>query len=134
MDKKIKELYKCERLKGKDPLVIWHNRVIEKREDELTISDVARCIRQNLFVETAAEMLLVYLLHDPYTGDVYGGELMEKARDIDIKYLLKHKDIVSEIIEKANEFIENNKWESDEEKHEYKESVDKLGEIISIKL
>ena len=29
MEKIIKDLYKCNRLDGNDPLVIWHNRVKE---------------------------------------------------------------------------------------------------------
>ena len=44
-----KDIYKCNKLKGDDALVIWYNEVIEKSPDELNISDVARCIRQNLF-------------------------------------------------------------------------------------
>ena len=88
MEEKIKELYNCDKLKGDDSLVIWYNQVIEKTADELTVSDVARCIRQNLFLETAYEMLMVYLLQNPYEGDVYEGELIGKACEIDLKYLL----------------------------------------------
>lgn len=130
MEEKIKDLYKCERLNSDDPLAVWHNQVIEKSEDELTVSDVARCIRQNLFMETAVEMMLVYLLHNPYIGDVYDGELMDKTGEIDVKYLMNHKDTVSEIIEKAYRFIESYEWECEEDKNEYKNSVDKLAETI----
>ena len=70
MKEKIKDLYNCKKLSGDDPLVTWHNQVMEKKVYELSISDVARCIRQNLFLESAYEMLLVYLLHNPYAGDV----------------------------------------------------------------
>ena len=83
MKEKIKDLYNCKKLSGDDPLVTWHNQVMEKKVYELSISDVARCIRQNLFLESAYEMLLVYLLHNPYAGDVYEGELMDKAGEID---------------------------------------------------
>ena len=116
MEERIIDLYKCERLHGDDPLVYWHNQVIEKREDELTVSDVARCIRQNLFMETAVEMMLVYLLQNPYEGDVYGGELLEKAGEIDIEYLMDHKDTVSEIVEKAYKFVDTYDWECEEDK------------------
>ncbi len=128
MEEKIKDLYKCDKLDGDDPLVIWHNQVIEKRENELTVSDVARCIRQNLFMEVAVEMMLVYLLHNPYEGDAYKGELMEKAGEIDLKYLVNHKSTISEILEKAYEFSDSYEWESEEDKKEYLDSVDKLAE------
>ena len=130
MEEKIKDLYKCDSLDGNDPLVIWHNRVIEKNVDELTVEDVARCIRQNIFMDSAVEMMLVYLLHNPYEGDAFGGELMEKAGEIDLKYIEKYKGTISEIIEKAYRFIKTNEWESKEDKLEYKEAVDKLHERV----
>ena len=126
-----KDIYKCNKLKGDDALVIWYNEVIEKSPDELNISDVTRCIRQNLFTETAYEMLLVYLLNNPYAGDVYGGELMDKAADIDREYLLQHKKTVSEIIKNAGNFIETYEWEVEEDKSEYGESVERLVQKIS---
>ena len=130
MEEKIKLIYNCEKLSGDDPLVIWHNQVIEKCVEQLTVSDVARCIRQKIFLETAYEMLLVYLLHDPYEGDVYKGELMDKASEIDCEYVAKHKDTILEIIKKAYHFIETYEWESDEDKIEYTEAVDNLAEKI----
>ncbi len=130
MEEKIRDLYNCNKLIGDDSLVIWHNQVIEKKVDELSISDVARCIRQNLFLESAYEMLLVYLLHNPYAGDVYEGELMDKAGEIDHDYLIKHKETILEIIENAKSFIAKYDWQCDEDKTEFIEAVDKLSEII----
>lgn len=127
---KIKYLYKCESLDGHDPLVTWYNMVIQKTENELTVSDVARCIRQNLFMETAVEMMMVYLLHNPYEGDVYGGELMEKAGNIDVKYLVRYKGTILEIIEKANKLIKTNEWACEEDKKEYEDSVNKLTQLV----
>ena len=31
MEEKIKDLYNCKKLSGNDPLVTWHNQVIEKK-------------------------------------------------------------------------------------------------------
>ena len=76
-------------------------------------------------------MLLVYLLNNPYAGDVYGGELMDKAADIDREYLLQHKKTVSEIIKNAGNFIETYEWEVEEDKSEYGESVERLVQKIS---
>ena len=76
-------------------------------------------------------MLPVYLLHNPYAGDAYGGELMDKAADIDREYLLQHKKTVSEIIKNAASFIETYEWEAEEDKFEYEESVERLAQKIS---
>jgi hypothetical protein len=46
-------------------------------------------------------MLLVYLLHNPYAGDVYEGELMDKAAKMDKDYIKKHKNIMNEVISNA---------------------------------
>ncbi|MDO4438914.1 MAG: contact-dependent growth inhibition system immunity protein [Eubacteriales bacterium] len=130
MEEKIKDKYECDKLVGNDTLVMWYNQVIEKNIGELTISDVARCIRQKLFLDTAYEMLLVYLLHDPYAGDIYAGELMEKACEVDSDFIIKHKDSVSEIIEHAQQFIDNHTWEFEEDKIEYQEAVERLSKLI----
>ena len=108
MEEKIKDIYNCSPLKGDDPLIIWYNSVIEKKVSELTVADVARCIRQGLFVEKAYEVLLAYLMHNPYEGDVYEGELMEKASEVDLALIKKHKTTLTKIIEKAKSFINVN--------------------------
>lgn len=130
MEKKIKEMYNCKKLSGEDPLITWYNCVIEKTEEELTVADVARCIRQNLFLEVTYEMLLVYLLNNPYEGDAYAGELMDKASDLDPRYLKTHKDTVQEIVDKAYRFIEKYKWECNEDKLEYIDAVKKFSESL----
>ncbi len=130
MEEKIKDIYKCKSLDGNDSLVIWHNQVIEKKAEELTIADVARCIRQNLFTEIAYEVLLAYLLNNPYAGDLYEGELMDKASKVDKELISKHKSTIQEIIEKANTFIKTYEWLCEEDKIEFTDSVNELKEKI----
>ena len=117
--KKIREIYSCDRLEGDDSLVIWHNNVIEKCPDELTSSDVARCIRQKLFLEVAYEKLLGLLLQDPHAGDLYAGELLEKASEVDKEYIKKQRDEITEIVNLAGEFAKVHEWEKSEDKLEY---------------
>ena len=126
-------IYNCEKLVGDDPLVIWHNQVIEKSVDELTISDVARCFRQKIFLDEAYEMLLIYLLHNPYEGDIYKGELMDKACEIEEKYIIKYKNTIKKIIKAAYEFIQIYAWENEEDKAEYTEAVDNFAKKIEWK-
>ena len=126
MEEKIKDIYDCTPLPGEDPLVIWYNHVINKTVAELTVADVARCIRQELFVEKAYEVLLAYLLHNPYEGDVYEGELMDKAVEVDDELIIKHKTTIIEIIDKAESFISRYEWICEEDKTEYMEAVNRL--------
>lgn len=130
MEEKIREMYDCAPLTGDDPLVIWYNHVIDKTVAELTVADVARCIRQRLFVENAYEALLAYLLHNPYEGDVYEGELMDKATEVDDELITKYKATIVEIIDAAEKFINEHEWVCKEDKTEYKESVNKLYQKI----
>lgn len=130
MEEKIKDIYNCTRLNGNDSLLIWYNQVIEKTVAELTVADVARCIRQELFVEKAYEVMLAYLLHNPYAGDVYEGELIEKASEVDKTIIIRHKTTLCEIIEKAKIFIDEYDWLCDEDKDEFIEAVHKLDGML----
>lgn len=130
MEKKIKEIYKCDVLEGSDPLVVWYNRVIEKTISELSIADVARCIRQDLFIDMAYEMLIVYLLHNPYEGDMYEGEFIEKASEMDKEYVIKYRKPLLEIIDKASQFAKMHEWEFAEDVVEYEENVNKLSVLL----
>ena len=130
MEQRIREIYNCEKIEGNDPLVQWYNAVIEKHVDELTISDVARCIRQNIFIESAYEVLLAYLLQNPYEGDVYEGELMDKAGKVDKNIIIKYKETILEIINIAQEFIKTYDWICEEDKEEYMDAVNRLALIV----
>jgi len=130
MEEKIKDIYDCIPLEGDDVLVEWYNKVIEKKVDELSVSDVARCIRQNLFIETTYEALLAYLLHNPYEGDLYEGELMEKASKVDKSIILKHKKTILEVIDSAEAFSKDNEWLIDEDRIEFDEAISNLKKIV----
>ena len=131
MSEKIKDIYNCMPLSGDDPLVIWHNEIIEKCPDELSVLDVARCVRQKLFMDVAYEKLLKFLLQDPYAGDLYAGELLEKASEVDKEYIKKHRKTIAEIINLAGEFAKVHEWERSEDKLEYISALDNLKGKIS---
>ena len=126
MEGKIKDIYGAKAISGTDSLVKWHNEVIEKSSDELTVADVARCIRQDLFVETAYETLLAYLLNEPYAGDIYPGELMEKAGEVDETVIKKHAATIKTVIDKAKMFADHHEWDDLDERAEYEEYIEKL--------
>ena len=130
MEEKIRDIYNVEKLNGNDPLVIWHNQVIDKVPEELTVADIARCIRQNLFVETAYEVLLAVLLHNPFAGDMYEGELMEKASKVDKSLIVKYSDTITQIINYARSSSMEKEWLDEEEKSEFLEYISELNELL----
>lgn len=71
-------------------------------------------------------MLLVYLLHNPYTGDIYDGELMDKVVEMDDSEIEHHKNTICEIITRARTFIKNHNWDCDEDQFEFVNAVDTL--------
>lgn len=131
-EKKIKEIYSCDYNKTKgDILVDWYNSVIEKTEAELTIFDVCRCFRQNMFIESAVVVLLSYLQNDVFAGDVYEGEGIEILSGLDDKYITPYINIIDEIIIKAGNDSSDHEWLCQEDKKEFDEYIKQLSEKIS---
>ena len=57
-ESKIKELFDCEYVVSDEalyPLQEWYNSLIDKTISELTISDILRMLRQNVFTNLAMQ-------------------------------------------------------------------------------
>ena len=62
--RKIKEIYGCKPIVFPEPLYPlqeWHNLLIEKTVDEITVADVARMLRQNELVDLALSKAIDFL-------------------------------------------------------------------------
>ncbi len=113
---KIKEIYQCHPLEETDALSRWHNEVLEKTAGELTELDVARCLRQELFVESAAEAMMSHLLQNPLAGGQYEGELMELAGDVDEHVMARFANEIRGIIIAAENLLYVKEWDSPEDR------------------
>lgn len=71
--------------------------------------------------------LIYCIIHEE---DIYEGELLDKATEVDDALITKYKATIVEIIDSAEKFINEHEWVCEEEKAEYKESVKKLYQII----
>lgn len=125
MEKKLKDIYSCELgqysgLDKKYNLEIWYNKLLEKTYSELTIADVMRMIRQEIFGEIALKKAVDLLKDNPLAGEMYEGELLEKLLNEKIEIIKKiYKDDIKMILKQGREIAEKYEWITTDEKNEF---------------
>ena len=119
---KLKEIYEYDYIPDEEdtyPLQEWFNAILEKTEDELTIADVCRMLRQRMCSKCAMKRAVDLLREDPFAGEIYEGQLMSTLYGSKEKYLcLFYADILP-ILENAEVLSLSHKWANEEEKSEY---------------
>lgn len=133
-NKTIKELYKCNYIKSNEelyPLQKWYNQLIDKKFSEINVFDVLRMIRQNEFVDLAIAKAVSLLKSNPFIGDMYDGELLEKLSKVNLKYLKAFNNELKEILLCASKENKNYKWINQEEQEEFEIIIKKFKEKIS---
>lgn len=119
---KLKEIYEYDYIPNDSeiyPLQEWFNTILEKTEDELTIADVCRMLRQRMCSKCAMKRAVDLLREDPFAGEIYEGQLMSTLYGSKEKYLcLFYADILP-ILENAEILSLSHKWANEEEKTEY---------------
>lgn len=101
---KIKSIYGFSKIEVEGelyPLQKWYNQLIEKTIYEITIADVLRMIRQNEFIEIAISRAICYYKNNPFAGELYEGELLEKMALFDIIQLGEYMYEIRNILENA---------------------------------
>lgn len=135
-ERRIMDIYKCNYIKTDGemyPLQKWYNKLLNKRISELEVSDILRMIRQNEFIDIAISKAVDFLKKDPFIGDMYEGELLEKLSSVDIEKLTEYTNEIKDIL--ANAIIRNRnyEWLSDEERAEFSEVIAKFLDKLSHK-
>lgn len=123
---KIKKL-KLSELKQESPLDRWFYIMIQKKVENLSLEDISKMLRQNVFLDIAIPMAWIQLFSDPFCGEMYDGQLLEtliqtlkkKCKVDDYKNYQKFKKIVLEQIDKYE-------WSSLDDKLDYVNSLNKL--------
>ena len=119
---KLKEIYEYDYIPNDSeiyPLQEWFNTIRENTEDELTIADVCRMLRQRMCSKCAMKRAVDLLREDPFAGEIYEGQLMSTLYGSKEKYLcLFYADILP-ILENAEILSLSHKWANEEEKSEY---------------
>ena len=123
MDKlKLKEIYQFDYVPEDGdiyPLHEWFNNILEKTEDELTIGDVCRMLRQRMCSKCAMERAVDILRDDPFAGEIYDGQLMSTLYGAKEKYLCLFYDDIKPILIDAELKALGRTWQSEDEKNEY---------------
>ena len=63
-------------LKHNSPLDQWFSQVILKPVDDLFVGEIARMLRQEIYLDIAIPCAWNELLNDPFCGEMYDGELL----------------------------------------------------------
>lgn len=85
-EQKIKDIWGCSYIEsGVElyPLQKWYNQLIDKKVSEIEVSDVLRMIRQNEFIDIAIQRAVKFLKENPFAGEMYEGELLEKMSTLE---------------------------------------------------
>ena len=127
----IEEMYNTHIITDADyPLEIWHNEVIKKTPDELTLSDISRMIRQKVFLDTAIPKAVAILKEDPFAGDMFTGQLLENLLGLEADLFLDFKADLMLVIKEAGKNAKDYPWGYPEEKDEYLELIKALKKIL----
>lgn len=131
MQKTISELYNVKEIKlnkNSTSLEIWFNSVIYKNIKQITLSDILRMIRQQLFLEIALEKAIELLKDNPFVGEYYSGELFEHLLKINPRLLKKFDREIKKIIINIKANI--NEINNEEEKNEIEQASQKIADLI----
>lgn len=131
MQKTISELYNVKEIKlnkNSTSLESWFNSVIYKNITQITLSDVLRMIRQQLFLEIALEKAIELLKNNPFVGEYYSGELFEHLLKINPRLLKKFDREIKKIIINIKANI--NEINNEEEKNEIEQASQKIADLI----
>lgn len=126
---KIKEV-KLDSLKKESQLDKWYFTMIQKSVDELSLLDISRMLRQNIYLDIAIPLTWKKLLENPFCGELYDGQLLELLvrvvqQDPEIKRTNFFEQYKADIEKKIND----HEWNNDEEKEEYISLVKQLEKI-----
>ncbi len=129
---KIKNI-NIKNLKNDSSLDTWYNQMIKKKVDELSLLDISRMLRQDIYGDIALPLAVRILIRNPLEGEMYEGQLLELM----IKYITNHqeckKGIDYPLLSLAIDYALNTmEWDFEEDKEEYKDLVKQLEQLFEI--
>lgn len=134
-ERKIKDIYEDSELDNAEySLVKWHNEVINRTVGELTHADVARMLRQGMYIDVAMDKAIEMLKEDPYAGELYTGELLASLLEVNKEILKIRRQELDMIISEAKRDLNSVPWGYPEEKDEYVDLLKQLESVIDEKL
>ncbi|SFT02754.1 contact-dependent growth inhibition system immunity protein [Marininema halotolerans] len=120
-------------------LPIWYDGIRKKKLSELREDDIARLIRQDLYVDYAIEEGLKRVKQDPSCGVKYPGEVIHALSTINKKYWIEYPVLsvksleIIQLIRVNYTIIKNDDYLVEEDKVEIYESLFEIEKNIKIK-
>lgn len=119
------------------PLVIWYNKIRSKYILELNDGDVAKLIRQELFLKYIVPEAIRRLKKNPTIGELYTGEMLTALYKLDNTFWIDNKALLKEVqnllneLEEDSKAIKNLEWLYEGEKREFHDKVKLFDEKLS---
>lgn len=133
-DRKIKDIYGCDYIQDNGelyPLQKWYNQIIDKKVSDISVADVLRMMRQNEFMELAISKAITFLRDNPFEGEKYEGELLEKVSNIEKYLIMDYLDDLRTILLQAQKENKVYKWLIEKEREEFQELINNFSRIIN---
>lgn len=116
-------------------LPLWYDKIREKKVGNLSNGDVARLIRQNMYIEYIVPEALERLKDNPFLGELYDGEILKTLYNLDFNFWEKNKkskNKMSNILYLLlNTKRYKNIWMNDEDKDEFYIMAEKFQNSIN---
>lgn len=81
---------KAEDVKDGWPLQMWYQSIRRKSLGELSVEDVSKACRQQLFPKQIVPLAIEMLETDPLAGELYEGELLAALKSVPIEHWKVH--------------------------------------------
>ncbi|WP_028543622.1 contact-dependent growth inhibition system immunity protein [Paenibacillus taiwanensis] len=135
MNKTIKDFYLLNQQKQtvetEYALDNWYNRLIDKTEAEVDLTDVCKMLLQNVFIEIAIKKAMDILDENPIAGDMYDGQVLELLYSVN---LTKFEDLckLRMILKKINIRLSSLEWSNEEDRKEYSDILENFMRIVHL--
>lgn len=136
MDEKIYKIKKANIGDMKDDCAMdkWLIGMLQKKVSELSLLDISRMIRQEIYVDIAISIAWKMLKENPFEGEMYDGQLLELlVRYLNSHYEANKKSDYIDFKKALNSKMINYEWENEEDKNNYVINLDKLDLIFQNK-
>lgn len=121
------------KLRLNSPLDKWFISLVNKQIEELSVLDISRMLRQEIFPDIAMPVTFERLMENPYEGEMYDGQLLELYIRCLSKYpVYEEREKYIHLCTIANKNIDLYDWADEYSKREYKKVLNKLEMLTKI--
>lgn len=110
--------------------------MIDKKISEINIADVLRMIRQNEFLDVAIYKAMFLLKDNPFIGEAYDGELLEKISDITSEYFKNYLCDMENILLTVSRMNKTYEWCIESERTDFErliiKMINKMNELTKV--